>query len=261
MNDRSGLVDSTSNEESGILSRRKLANSPLAVISLFFGSVELCLAYSSGVSSGFIQIALLAFMALFATGIAATFFVFLWNRNWVFYPPSEFLDVPVQDYVNAMRDNGTRIKNIAADSVSRAFEDETLLRKLDLTKMREEQREGAVKDIVDELRTKAIQYVEKRVLRVDARPLKGRNAPQWDEPYDPEMPVHRLLDRIWFQLQPMAPNPYGAIWLLRDVPSGHVFDDIGTAWAKKVGAQRDERFVQDVGIIGGMTLEVVPRGN
>ena len=249
----------TSNEELGVLPGRKVANSPLAVISLFFGLVELGLAYVTGVSSGWIQIAVLAFMALFASRIAAAFFLFLWNRNWVFYPPSEFLNVPVEAYVNSMRDDSTHIKRIAVESVSRAFEDEALVSKLDLTEIRKEQRARVVKQIVDELRTSAIQNVEKCVFRVDARPLRGGSAPQWDEPYDAEMPVYRLLDRVGFQLQPMVPHPYGAIWLLRDASSGRVFDDIGPAWAKRIGTQRDKRSVQEVGIIGGMTLEVVPR--
>ena len=242
-----------------MLPGRKLANSPLAVISLFFGLVELGLAYATGVSTGWIQIVVLAFIALFASGIALTFFVFLWKRNWVFYPPSEFLHVPVESYVNAMRDDSTHIKRIAVESVSRAFEDEALVGKLDLTEVRKEQRARAVKSIVDELRTSAIRNVEQCVFRVDARPLKGASAPQWDEPYDAEMPVYRLLDRVGLQLQPMVPHPYGAIWVLRDESSGRVFDNIGPAWAKREGMQRDKRSVQEVGIIGGMTLEVVPR--
>ena len=259
MADRIREPSINSNDESGISLRRKLPNNPLGVICWFFSSVEIGLAYSSGVSTGCVQIAVLVFMALFATSIAATFFVFLWFRNWVFYPPSEFPNATVEDYVNTMRDNSTRIKGIALESVSRVFDDETLLRKLDLTEIQEEQREETVKRIVDDLRTNALRNVEKRVLRVDARPLTGENGPQWDEPYDADIPVHRLLDRVWFQLQPMSPHPYGAIWLLRDASSGRVFDDIGTAWAKQMGTPRDNRSAQDVGIVGGMTLEVVPR--
>ena len=249
------------NDQSGNSLRRKLPNSPLSVICLFFGLVEVGLAYSSGVSTGSVQIAVLVFMALFATGIAATFFVFLWYRNWVFYPPSEFPNATVENYVNAMRDNSARITGIAAESVSGVFDDETLIRRLDLTEIQEDQREETVKRIVDELRRNALRNVEKRVLHVDARPLMGENGPQWDEPYDPDMPVNGLLDRVWFQLQPLSPHPYGAIWLLRDASSGRVFDDIGTAWAKQMRKPRDDRPTQDVGILGGMTLEVVPKGN
>ena len=257
MTSRFSLQDTTSNGESGVLRGRKFPHSPLTVISGFFGLVELGLAYSSGVSSGWLQIAVLTFMALFASGIAGAFFFFLWHRNWVFYPPSEFLNVPVEDYVNAMRDRSTRLVGIAAESVSRVFEDKTLPGKLDLTEVREEQREAALRQIADELRTEAIRNVEKRVLRIDARPLIGEGAPQWEEPYDAELSVHRLIDKIWFQLQPMPPHPYGTIWSLKDASSGRVFVDIGPAWAKRMGTLRDKRFAKDVGIVGGMTLEVI----
>lgn len=238
--------------------RRKLANSPLAVISLFFGLAELGLGYGAGTATGWVQVAVLAFMALFATSIAATFFVFLWKRPWVFYPPSEFSAVPVERYVSAMRDSTASIKKIVVESVSSAFQDETLVRKLDLTGTREEQRQGAVKQIVDEIRTNAVRNVEKRVLHVDARPLGGKGAPQWDEPYDADMPVHFLLGRISVLLQPLPPYPYGTIWLLRDTSSGRVFDDIGPAWASNAGVPRDTRSALEVGITGGMSLEIVP---
>ena len=258
MSDRSSLPLDTSTEESRLPPRRKLANSPLAVIGLFFGLAELGLGYGAGSATGWVQVGVLAFMALFATGIAATFFVFLWKRPWVFYPPSEFSAVPIERYVRAMRDNTASIKKIAVESVSTAFEDEALVRKLDLTETREEQRQGAVERIVDEIRTNAVRNLEQRVLHVDARPLGGKDAPHWDEPYDADVPVHFLLDRISFLLQPLPPYSYGTIWLLRDVSSGWVFDDIGPAWESAAGVPRDTRAAREVGITGGMTLEVVP---
>ena len=238
--------------------RRKLPNSPLAVIGLFFGLAELGLGYGASFATGWVQSAVLAFMALFATGITATFFVFLWKRPWVFYPPSEFSSVPVERYVGAMRDNPASIKKMVVESVSSAFEDETLVRKLDLTGTREEQRQGAVERILNEIRTNAIRNIEKRVLHVDARPLGGKDAPQWDEPYDADMPVHLLIGRISVLLQPLPPYPYGTLWLLKDASSGRVFDDIGPAWASKAGVPQDTRPAREVGITGGMSLEIVP---
>ena len=258
MLDRSGPPLDTSTEEPRSRPRRKLAGSPLAVVGLFFGLSELGLGYGAGAATGWVQVGVLAFMALFATGIVATFFVFLWKRPWVFYPPSEFSVVPVERYVGAMRGNPASVRKMAVESVSAAFQDEALARKLDLTGTREEQRQGAIERIIDEVRTNAVRNLDQRVLHVDARPLGGKYALHWDEPYDADMPVHVLLDRISFLLQPLPPYPYGTIWLLKDASFGRVFDDIGPAWASNAGVPLDTRAAREVGITGGMTLEVVP---
>ena len=238
-------------------SSRQKAHNPLSVIGLFFGLVEAGLAYSTGVSSGWLQIAVLAFMGIFAVSIAATFFTFLWKRNWVFYPPSEFSDASVQAFVNAMRDDGPTISRIAVDSLSRAFADEALLEKLDIVRIPKENRRSSIEQVVQEIRENVIGNVEASVLRIDARPLQGEDGPQREEPYDAGMPVNRFLDRVWFRLQPFAPYPYGTVWCLRNASSGKVYDGIGPAWVKRQGIGiPDSRSVREVGITGGVTLEV-----
>ncbi len=196
-------------------------------------------------------------MGIFAVGIAVTFFTFLWKRNWVFYPPSEFSDASVQAFVNAMRHDGPTISRIAVDSLSRAFADDALLEKLDIVRIPKEQRRMSIEQVVQEIRENVIGNVEASVLRIDARPLKGSDGPQWEEPYDVGMTVNRFLDRVWFRLQPFAPYPYGTVWCLRDASSGEVFEDIGSTWSKRQGIGiSDNRSVREVGITGGMTLEV-----
>ena len=257
-NSSNSPVDSGVNHQSIEPPAPKKAHSPLGVISLFFGLVELGLAYSSGVSDGGVQIAVLVFMGLFAVGIAATFFVFLWYRNWVFYPPSEFGGVTVQAYVNAMRQDGLDITRIASDSVSRAFSDSTLLETLDLGHLPEDKHQAFVEGFYQEVRNRVIANVGASVIRIDPRPLKGEQSPQWEEPYDAQMPVERLLDRVWLRLQPFAPYPYGTTWILRDVATGKTFDNIGSASAGEwQGGTKDDRTAGEVGFKGGMTLEVV----
>ena len=257
-NSSNSPVDSGVNHQSIEPPAPKKAHSPLGVISLFFGLVELGLAYSSGVSDGGVQIAVLVFMGLFAVGIAATFFVFLWYRNWVFYPPSEFGDATVQAYVNAMRGDGLDITQITSNSLSLAFSDSTLFDNLGLERLPRDERQAFVDGLFQEVHNRVIANVGASVIRIDPRPLKGKHSAQWEEPYDAQMPVERLLDRIWLRLQPFAPYPYGTSWILRDVATGKKFDNIGSASTGEwQGGTKDNRTAGEVGFKGGMTLEVV----
>ena len=79
----------------------------------------------------------------------------------------------------------------------------------------------------------------------------------WEVAYDADMPIARLIDHVLWRLQPYPPYPYGTMWVLRDKKSGLVFSEIGPTWAAGKGKREDDRTVSDVGIIGGMVLEVI----
>lgn len=62
-------------------------------------------------ASGGIQIALTSFVIVFPVLVAGIFFYILWNRPYVFYPPSDFTkDVDVHQYVSAMSSGKDIIK-------------------------------------------------------------------------------------------------------------------------------------------------------
>lgn len=232
---------------------------PLSIVALFFGLVEGLLTYSSSQAEGGVQIAILTFMALFATGIAVAFFLILWHRNWVFYPPSDFSNPSVQTYVTAMRTDGPQISDVAADGISKALSAEALVEKLDLTKVPENQRRLRIEQVIDEVRSNAIANVGESVIHIDARPLKGRNAPQWEEPYTDNLTIEALLNRVRLRLQPFPPYEYGTVWILKDARSDKVFDDVDPNWRNQSRVRADERSLSDVGIRGGMHLEVVAK--
>ena len=232
---------------------------PLSIVALFFGLVEALLTYSSSQTDGYLQLVILSFMALFATGIAIAFFLVLWHRNWVFYPPSEFSSPSVQTYVKAMRVDGPQISEVAADGISKALSAEALVKKLDLTEVPESERRLRIEQVIDEVRNEAIANVGESVIHVDARPLKGRSAPQWEEPYTEKLTIEALLNRVWLRLQPFPPYEYGTVWILKDAHSDTVFDDVGPSWRNQSRARADERSLSDVGIRGGMHLEVVAK--
>lgn len=228
---------------------------PLGIVSLFFGLVEVGFGIGLAVTSGVAQAAILSFMCLFATGIAITFFVILWKRNWVFYPPADFPGVSVGKYVEAMS-TSSNTSELVIKRLTEVFgEGRASLVSADLPL----ESRNTVDRILDRMETNTIDNVRTAVLYVDAVPLKGQGGRKWEEPYDGGMLVQRLLDRVAFQLQPFPPYPYGTIWLLREAESGEPFDTIGALWANENNAPEDRRSLAEVGILGGMTLQVVAR--
>ena len=231
---------------------------PLTVIGLFLGLVEIGLGIVAGLSSGTLQISVLAFMALYAVGLAIAFFFLLAKKNWVFYPPSEFKDVSVREFVDAMR--GKELVPGAVDAIFESFVDGEgeISRSLKLSSASGEVQDGELKVALSEIRDKTIQRLKSSVLFVDARPLLGEQGPKWEELYNSEMSVRELLFRIWTRLQPFPPYPYGKGWLLRDASTGEALTQlsIGIHDTQK-DAQHDPRNVSSMGIRGGMTLEVI----
>ena len=198
-------------------------------------------------------------MALFAVGIAGTFFMFLWKRNWVFYPPSDFQSVPVKDYVAAMRGTDLNLNRLT-DRVELVFDDDSLLEKLNHSVILPEAERGeAIRQIFKELRGNAVGEIEASALRFDARPLMGKAAPVWEEIYNEDTSVDSWLNRVAWRLEPFPPYDYGTVWLLKDVSSGKIYDDIGSIWAKQQGAAKDNRPLGEVGIRGGMNFEVIAK--
>ena len=76
---------------------------PLWVISLFLSLTEVVAGVAVTQTTGNIQVKLVWFVIIFAVLVAGMFFVLLWFRPWTFYPPSEYANVDVQQYVEALR--------------------------------------------------------------------------------------------------------------------------------------------------------------
>ena len=235
--------------------KRLRPTNPLGVISLFFGLVEVGLGIGVGSTSGVVQGCILAFMCLFASGIAVTFFVILWKRNWVLYPPADFPGVSVAHYVEAMG-GSVALSELAVQGIVQGFDGgRESLKTTDLPS----QSRTAVDQIIRDIEAVAIENVKSTVLTIDTRPLKSGGGLKWEMPYDGNMPVQRFLDRVALRLQPFPPHPYGSVWVLREAGSGRCLDDIGMSWAKQNGVVDDLRPIGEAGISGGMTLEVASR--
>lgn len=76
---------------------------PLWVISLFITSTEVMTGIAATQTTGTIQGFLTAFVMLFPILIASVFFLFLWYKPQALYPPTEFRDVDIDKFVDAMQ--------------------------------------------------------------------------------------------------------------------------------------------------------------
>jgi hypothetical protein len=90
---------------------------PLWVVSLFLSLTEVVAGIAVVQATGPIQVALTCFVIAFPTLVAAAFFLVLWFRPYVLYPPAEFAGgSDVTAYVNAMRNNAAIARaDVAAD--------------------------------------------------------------------------------------------------------------------------------------------------
>lgn len=77
---------------------------PLWIVALFVSLTETILGAAVTQTSGGIQVALTTFVIVFPLLIAGSFFAILWQKPYVFYPPTEFgAQVNVSEFVAAMQ--------------------------------------------------------------------------------------------------------------------------------------------------------------
>ena len=76
---------------------------PLLVISLFVILTEVIAGIAATQMKDDLQVVLVWFVIIFSSCVAIMFFVLLWFKAWMFYPPSEYANVDVQRYVEALR--------------------------------------------------------------------------------------------------------------------------------------------------------------
>ena len=229
--------------------RGRIRSGPIWVIGGLLGVTDAGLAYVVGVTDGGVQIAVLIFLGLYTCALAGMFFLILWNRPWVLYPPSEYGSTSVREFVAAMQGDPALAERLAKEVGNELSLEGALGQKLsDVTSGLDPHQRKAVLDVAERTRTAVVDRIRNAVVYVDPSPLKGKDAGRWELAYDPEMPVSQFADQVFWRLQPFPPYAYGTNWALREGDSGVVF-----------GLARGS--VRDAGIFGGMALEVIdPRG-
>jgi hypothetical protein len=82
---------------------------PLWIVAAFVTLTEVVLGYAVTQTQGGVQISLTVFVISYALLVFTAFFLVLWNRPYVFYPPSEYGNADPKHFVEAIRGPNTRV--------------------------------------------------------------------------------------------------------------------------------------------------------
>jgi hypothetical protein len=235
------------------------------VISLFISLTETVLGIGVIQTSGGIQIALTVFVIVFPLLVASAFFVILWNRNYVFYSPSEYGQQDVRQYVEAMQQNSRagselfpNIENIVRTQLSSS---EIVNELTEIVSRKASERMGdEISNVLASVADKTLESIkDESFITIDSRPLVGSDGQIWQIPYNQYSTVSELLDNIWYLLSEynIPSLQYGTLWALRDLKTKNILKDMGRIWASKHGQRLDTRNLSDVGFMPGIKLEAI----
>lgn len=235
----------------------KRAITPLWVISLFVSLSETVLGVAVTQTTGNIQAALTAFVIAFPLLVAGAFFVILWSRPEVLYAPTEYgKQTDVTSFAKAMRRKPLEEQKLYME-IQGVLEQTTNEIKATLSEAVGKRDDELISRVLDAATNQAVERIrEVGFLTLDSEPLLGGKGEFWQVPYNQYGSVSALLDDIWFSIGELPAYTYNTKWVLRDVGSGVVFDNMGTKWAEARGLISDTRTLEDVGIRPGMVLEI-----
>jgi hypothetical protein len=208
-------------------------------------------------TSGGIQIALTTFVIAFPAVVCGVFFLILWKRPFVFYPPGEFRSgADVTTYVEAMSLNRTPQITPISETVIQNLEATLSSLTLNLSRTNDPKQQAAL--FIKE----AVIAVQESVIRVDSRPYFGSDGMVWEVSYDPTTPMHAFLDSIYYALdvRGIPPYSYGQVWAIKNVGTNETITQAGRVWADLNRKYDDERPISEVGLKGGTSIEIVPIG-
>ena len=230
--------------------------SPLWIIALFLSFSETVLGIAVTQTRGGIQAALTIFVMSFPPIVSGLFFIVLWRKPYVFYPPTEFSrSVDVKSFVEAMQSTRHPQQVISVSEVAiKSLESRiaTLSKSLEGTNDPGQQAALLIRQAVD--------AVKKSVLRIDSRPLFKEQGRLWEEAFDPTITIRDFLNNLYFAMEPwgLRAFTYGDKWVLKNLDTGETLSSIGTNWARRNGLYEDLRYLPEIGVSGGMTLQVIP---
>lgn len=103
----------------------KIRWSPLAIIALFLALAESAMVYAAVNTTNTVQLIFTWFAVIFPFGVVTAFFITLFYRNWVFYPPWEFKKSSAKEYKDAMTEMQSKAGTIhlTIDPVPDPFHD------------------------------------------------------------------------------------------------------------------------------------------
>jgi hypothetical protein len=226
--------------------------SPLWIIAIFLSFCETVLGVAVTRTTGSIQVALTTFVTVFPVMIMISFFIILWKRPYVFYTPADFTKtVSLGAYVEAMhsRDSSNSVSQQAMKNIEGRMA--TIQAILQAPNDLNQRAEMVLKETVE--------AIQESVVKIDSRPLLSDQGHVWEEAFEPNKPMSEFLNSLWFEMESsgLPPFTFGQVWALRVVATKSVIRLAGSLWARQKGLEDDERPMSELGLKGGMALEIV----
>ena len=239
-----------------LLNERKIIT-PLWIVALFVSLTEVVLGVAVTQTQGGIQIALTVFVLAFPILIAGMFFLILWYKPYVFYPPTEFGNqTNVLDYVRAMQGQlvlDNQMQNIQ-EVVHNTLTSDKVISELTevISSKGDEKVAQKIEEILKSVSSSAVNKIDKiGSITISSTILLKEKGTVWRELYDPNEQVNTFVDLLYFKMRPeIPPFSYGSRWLLKDKETGKLFTDFG-------GKDSVNRLLSEAGLYAGMTLLVV----
>jgi hypothetical protein len=249
---------------------------PLWIISLFVSLTETILGFAVTQTDGMIQIALTSFVIIFPIFIAGIFFLILWNKPFVLYPPTEYgKRTDVSSYVNAMQKKTfdvnklyTNINNIIHSTLS----SEEIINKLgkSFSPSLNESKENQVANIIDTAVNNALENIrDSNFITIDTKPLLGIPSGKILQfVYNATDNVWDFLTGIWITFDERIPSfTFATKWALRDsIKNDNLLFNNKFPNETKIDKLKYKDYVHylenltlfEAGINPGMRLEAIP---
>ncbi|WP_437737567.1 hypothetical protein [Sorangium sp. So ce1335] len=233
--------------------QRSSGMTPLGVIATFVMLSEVVTGVAATQTSGMVQAAFCAFAIAFPLLVATAFFMVLWRRPYVLYPPQEFgAQVDVKHYVEAMRAQalGTQeVITLVRTSITEALESrearDALLRSSATASSTASA--TALHEASDALVRRAVQNIQSATVSIDLSEFGGTG--ELILPYEQSQDSFIFLSSIYFQISDQVPPyTYGQSWGLQDCESGAILPT-GLDWKSNC--------VGNIGIKAGMRYRAV----
>jgi hypothetical protein len=225
--------------------------SPLWIIALFVALSETTAGVASITTDGTIALMFAIFTVVFPLLVLGVFVWLLLEHPGNLYSPWQYTaQTDVQSYSEALsresRSRGAIFKLAISEALAAGVAAE------------QEEPDVAEQVLRAQVAARFEQVVKESCVTID-RSLLMDGAEPVQIPATPETTVDELLDSVWFSISSAVdPYTYNKSWVLADEDL-QPLDEIGTQWAEHHDWQRDERSLDEAGIVPGATLLVLPR--
>lgn len=245
---------------------KALSATPLGIIAIFVALSETIAGLAAVQTGGAVQLIFCLFAVLFPVLVATLFFLVLWSRSYVFYPPQEFgMDVNVTQYVEAMRHQAIgnqELLSLVQTSIKDTFRSGEA--QIELSRVAKDQtvsKEVALQNASTVLAEKAVGRLQQSVLRIDISAFAVGTAgplPELVFAYDAKADAFELLSSIYYQISDHVPAfTYGKVWALEDLETKQLILPSNVNWRDNRALADSGATVEQFGLQAGMALRAI----